>query len=251
MKKLIITADDYGMTDEVNKGIKYCCENGTITGVSILANGKLDKVRELEKTGVSFGVHLNLTYRVPLSPLFPNDLKENGKFPKYFRKNGVRQYEIEQAIIKDEYERQIDKVASLVEVSYLDCHHHLHEVPIVQEVVIELAQKYNFAVRAVNGQMSRVLKKKGILSSEGALLDFFAENATSHNLFSILSENGKQISELVTHPGYISKEIDDDYNEYRLNELNVLNDAEVVERIKKNYELMTYKDLLMKGKYYV
>ena len=76
MKKLIINADDFGMSREVNEGTKKGIEQGIITSVSVMANMPFfeDAIRFLKKhPRVSVGLHFNITEGKPL--IFPKDAK--------------------------------------------------------------------------------------------------------------------------------------------------------------------------------
>ncbi|MBI1747516.1 MAG: ChbG/HpnK family deacetylase [Acidobacteria bacterium] len=70
MKKLIVTADDFGLTDVVSHAIIEGYKKGIITSASLMANGAgFESVaafaRQAPKLGV--GVHLNLTEGRPVS----------------------------------------------------------------------------------------------------------------------------------------------------------------------------------------
>ena len=64
MKKLIINADDMGLSSSINGAIRKCYKEGAISGVSVLACGKAFKeacevLHECERPEV--GVHLAIT----------------------------------------------------------------------------------------------------------------------------------------------------------------------------------------------
>ena len=64
MKKLIVTADDFGYSRNVNKAIIRCFRNGIVTSTSLLANTKYFdesvKLLKLNKN-LDVGMHINLT----------------------------------------------------------------------------------------------------------------------------------------------------------------------------------------------
>ncbi len=71
-KKLVINADDYGLTEEANKAVIECFTRGAVTDMSLLAVGdsfehavKLARENNINK----IGVHLALTG--PFKPLTP------------------------------------------------------------------------------------------------------------------------------------------------------------------------------------
>jgi predicted glycoside hydrolase/deacetylase ChbG (UPF0249 family) len=69
-KKLIVNADDFGLTEKVNQAIINGHLKGIITSTSLLANGRaFDSAVDLAKrsTSLGVGVHLNLTEGAPFS----------------------------------------------------------------------------------------------------------------------------------------------------------------------------------------
>ncbi|PYV93500.1 MAG: hopanoid biosynthesis associated protein HpnK, partial [Acidobacteria bacterium] len=70
MKRLIVNADDFGLTEKVNQAIIQGHLEGIITSASLLATGAafesaVTLARQHPKLGV--GVHLNLTEGMPVS----------------------------------------------------------------------------------------------------------------------------------------------------------------------------------------
>ena len=64
MQKVIITADDYGMCDIVDKAIDTGIENGVITSTNVLLNmDSLENARTLRErySNISVGIHWNVT----------------------------------------------------------------------------------------------------------------------------------------------------------------------------------------------
>ena len=75
MQKLIITADDYGMCDAVDKAIDLGIENGFITTTNVMLNMEtLDNAKDLRQRfpHISVGVHWNVTTGKPVSD--PKDI---------------------------------------------------------------------------------------------------------------------------------------------------------------------------------
>jgi predicted glycoside hydrolase/deacetylase ChbG (UPF0249 family) len=85
MQKIIITADDYGMCDAVDKAIDAGIENGIITTTNVLLNmDSLHNARTLRKRypQISIGIHWNVTTGKPVCN--PNNIQslvdEKGEF---------------------------------------------------------------------------------------------------------------------------------------------------------------------------
>ncbi len=68
----MITADDFGFNEEVNRGIVEACKHGVVSSVSLLINGSAinDALGVLkENQSLDTGVHLNVLQNKPLSRL--------------------------------------------------------------------------------------------------------------------------------------------------------------------------------------
>ncbi len=69
MQKIIITADDYGMCDEVDKAIDAGIENGFITTTNVMTNmTSFCNAINLRKKypQISIGIHWNVTTGKPI-----------------------------------------------------------------------------------------------------------------------------------------------------------------------------------------
>lgn len=85
MQKIIVTADDYGMCDAVDKAIDEGIENGIITTTNVMLNMEtLENARSLREKypQISVGVHWNVTTGRPVSDAksIPTLVDEDGKF---------------------------------------------------------------------------------------------------------------------------------------------------------------------------
>src|SRR6266699_3551266 len=71
MRQLIVNADDFGLTCEVNRGILDAHRNGIVTSATLMANGEaFDAAVEMARQAphLSVAIHLNLTQGIPVSP---------------------------------------------------------------------------------------------------------------------------------------------------------------------------------------
>jgi len=151
LSRLIVTADDFGISNTVNRAILESIESGLVTSTSMMANmpGFEDAVmlvREHKLLTGRIGVHLNLTEGHPLSrpildcPFFCND---NGCFV-YDRKRSLfslsRQ---EKKAVYEEMKTQLEKVLTTgIKPTHLDSHHHLHTEWAVAPLVCRLAREH-------------------------------------------------------------------------------------------------------------
>lgn len=84
MNHFIITADDYGLCDDVSKAIENLAKRGMLTSTNVLTNfgtGNLDSTIR-NYPNFSVGIHWNVTTGFPTLPSneIPSLVKENGEF---------------------------------------------------------------------------------------------------------------------------------------------------------------------------
>ena len=132
---LIINADDFGKTEEVNARILKALELGYINQTTLMVNMPFCDVavREAKTKGYSdkIGLHLNLTEGVPLTSDILNfqTFCINGTFNGEIR-NILRHRKLsreEKCVLKLEISAQISKFLSYnLPLKHLDSHHHIH-----------------------------------------------------------------------------------------------------------------------------
>lgn len=88
MKKLMITADDFGMCEPVNEAIRACIRAGTVRSTNVMVNmGCAEEAAALRESfpQLSLGIHFNLTVGQPVLPQerIPNLVDANGVFLPY------------------------------------------------------------------------------------------------------------------------------------------------------------------------
>jgi len=150
-KMLIINADDLGADEARNAGIFEAIEAGIVTSVSLLPNGPalndaLRRIRGLDRCGVSFGVHLNLSEGKPLSPNLRILTGPDGFFLRKPRahhllmSSGDRDLEKE---IAQEITAQIESLLDAgIRIDHLDGHQHVHVFPAAFPAAIKATDKY-------------------------------------------------------------------------------------------------------------
>jgi predicted glycoside hydrolase/deacetylase ChbG (UPF0249 family) len=144
---LVLTADDYGLTDATSRAIVELGRRGAVTATSVLAVapgierrlGWLDDAPSL-----SVGVHLAIVGEDP--PLLsasevPTLVDRRGRFASSWRvllpRLAARR--IDPADVRRELAAQIDLVAARAAPTHLDSHQHVHLWPSVAAVVRDLA----------------------------------------------------------------------------------------------------------------
>jgi chitin disaccharide deacetylase len=137
LKRLIINADDFGFTRDVNAGIVQAHREGVLTSTTLMANGDAfdDAVRLARKTPtLDIGAHLVLVQG--RSVLSGRSLPEG---PRHLlaalAKGSVDPY--------PELRAQIEKIlAAGLTLTHLDSHKHTHIVPKVFRAVVRVAHEF-------------------------------------------------------------------------------------------------------------
>jgi len=147
--KIIVNADDLGISDPVNEAIFQGMRRGTITSATMLSNGAAVEAaaQELHSfPNCSFGVHLNLTEFGPLCPGSYTDLACILDENRRFNGNSIRQVRISRSMLRAIFREwccQIEHLMRLgVEPSHLDAHHHVHTIPQLLPVLAAVRRRY-------------------------------------------------------------------------------------------------------------
>lgn len=226
--KIIVNADDCGISLEVNKKIEEFINRGLLSSTTIMGNmpfiADSKRLYELYKDAVSFGVHLNLSQGTPLTQsqvLLDNGFVLEKDNEVVFnienkRNNGKYSKDVEDAILK-ELSSQIEAVLSHnIAISHIDSHHHVHTRPYMLKVLPRLLKKYNITkMRRMRNYMPFSIErcKRNIwwhlINMQAHKLkttDYFC----SFEEFIQLANNGfiknNSVIELMTHPGGYTEE---------------------------------------------
>lgn len=167
MRRLILNADDFGLTPGVNRGIAECASRGVVTSLTLMANAgafadALEQARRLSSppngpryrpTPPGIGCHVVLVDGVPVLPpesvsslLAPASGRFRAGAGEFARAALARRLDPGQ--IAAETAAQIRKLqAAGVRVSHVDAHKHVHLFPLVLEPLLQAAR--DCGVRAV------------------------------------------------------------------------------------------------------
>jgi len=131
--KIIVNADDLGVSRQVNEAIFDVIAAGRITSATLIANGPAvsDAARRVGQwPECSFGVHLNLTEFRPLSREAASLLTTaSGAMSR----RNIERARLTPTLLRavyEEFRRQIQTLLELgVPISHIDSHHHCHTIP--------------------------------------------------------------------------------------------------------------------------
>lgn len=249
--KLIVNADDFGFSEEVNANIVKCHQKGIVTSTTILAaSDKFDEAIQLAKENpkLGIGVHLAIDgpnnigkkYTTLLDPQtgeFYEDLVAVKKL-----RNGDFNFEE----LVSEYSLQIEKVKNEgITITHLDHHHHFHLYFPILKAVIAVAKKYKIpSIRpqkilyAAHNPFPKNIYRhyhQFYLSSRYKTVEGYAsligcDSGQMHKKFQTLLNSNKKTIELVVHPLKENGEID------------FLMDSEIIG--KAHNHLINYGDLV-------
>jgi len=227
-KQLIVNADDFGLTEEINKGIIRCYQEGILRSASILANGIAFEDAVLlarENKGLGIGVHLCLVEERPVlsAEEISSLIDENGCFPKNYIKFLIKFCfkKIKPLDIEKEFDAQIKKViCAQVRPTHLDSHQHIHMIPSIFNIVLKLAKKYDIkSIRLVQSGECYLCRlflcffafhnKKKLKKNNMSYPEYFLGFDNRGNLnYSILGRWLRNLNfgttEIMCHPGYKS-----------------------------------------------
>ena len=149
--KVIINADDLGMSDEVNRSVIDMHRKGIVSSATVMANGPyfLNAVEMLHNhPDLGVGVHLCLdgAYNSASDYATLFDPVSNTFFEKKEVIKRIRTSSFDKDEIYREFSRQVEKIQDQgISVSHLDTHHNLHLYFPILKQVIRVAKKYGIS----------------------------------------------------------------------------------------------------------
>jgi len=150
--RLIINADDFGLTRGVNRAIAELHQAGVLTSATLMATGAaFDDAVALARENPTLGVgcHITLTDGSPVSPpqSIPTLLGSDGKtfrpslvdFLQALLRGKISEVEIELEALA-----QVEKLRNTgINVTHLDTHKHTHLFPAVTRPLLRVAERCN------------------------------------------------------------------------------------------------------------
>jgi len=277
MIRLIVHADDFGLSNAVNEGILLAHQKGILTSTSLTACGiAFDEAVALarENPSLDIGAHLTLVEEKPLldPARIPTLVGSDGKFHPhanvFFQKFLTGRIRLSE--VRAELEAQMLKIIDAgISISHLDGHQHLHILPGIIRLTAELGRRHGVSVIRLprerlplrlllrNMSLSRLMQMSA-LSFFCALGERFIRRRAEHffgflaggelnrtHLREILEILPPGVSELMCHPGVYDPHTP--YAHWRYHwqdELDALTDYEMMEFIReRDIRLGSFRDL--------
>jgi len=244
LRHLIITADDMGMSESINRGILYAARNGLVNSVSVMPNGCAFKSAVsalLREPELDIGVHLTLVVEKPICSYraLKGLVCHDGHLPRTWTDLCVRLATRAGAMqaIEIECRAQIERVLSVgLHPIHLNSHQHVHLYPPLWRLFLRLAQDYRIPwVRGFRGSHYYVsLNRRHLMQAvwKLPLIGFLQQvslwncelpstvsvadatlgilesgHLNRHVLTDIIRRVPVGISELICHPGYADQDL--------------------------------------------
>ena len=194
LKKIIVNADDFGRHELINRAVERAFNSGCLKSASFMAGGVAfdDAVRLAKKIpALGIGIHFTLANGNPVLPPkeIPSLVTEEGIFHGDYLKF-LKRYltgKISLAEVQSELAAQLEKISHAgLKLTHFDSHQHLHHVPGIIEITLQLAQTAEIkAMRVANtklfdGELDSFGKFFGRLGL-GSLAKFAAHSAHKKN----------------------------------------------------------------------
>jgi predicted glycoside hydrolase/deacetylase ChbG (UPF0249 family) len=237
-RRLIVNADDFGLTAGVSQGILRAHLKGLVTSTTVLAS--LPSHPELDAlaaaSGLGLGLHFNLTWGRPVSPpeTVPSLVDAEGRFG---RDLAALQERARPEDVQREGDAQIEAFARRFGrlPTHLDSHHHVHRVPGVMDAVLDVALAARLPLRSQDAGFRDGLRRHGIVTTDHFVGDARTEPYwTTERLLDQLATLPLGVTELMCHPGVFDEDLAySRYGRQRETELAALCDPEARATIER------------------
>jgi len=228
-KRLIVNADDFGFTPDVNRGIVAAHANGILTATTLMANGAAfdDAARLARETpSLDIGCHLVLISGRSLLPPYAPLPRATAEFLRALAMGRMRVYH--------ELAAQVRKImAAGITPTHLDTHKHTHLAPPVLEAVARISQEFNIpwvrrpfdlpltsargggmlkrvtsgSLQLLRRRFHRVLDRHGCRTTD----HFAGFQLTGHfrapELAQLIRDLPDGLTEFMCHPGYCGEDL--------------------------------------------
>jgi predicted glycoside hydrolase/deacetylase ChbG (UPF0249 family) len=217
---LIVNADDFGLSSEIDRGILEAHDGGIVTSASVIVDGPdvepaIQEARKRPKLGL--GIHVAF------------DSRGKGLF-------NLQDLEM----VQRQIDRQLEAFVRLTggPPDHIDSHHHVHRLFNVARLFLDTGLRYRVPVR---GFSDVVFLGRFYGQPEFGKSDL--SKISVESLLTLLRSLKPGVSEISCHPGYVETRPDAIYNHEREAELSTLTDERVKTAIAdNNIRLITYRD---------
>lgn len=221
MKRLIVTADDFGASPEVNEAVERAHRGGILTAASLMVTGvaaadAVARARWMPRLGV--GLHLVLVEGTPALPpeRIPALVGRDGRFRTDMLRAAIRIFADPRARsqLHAEVEAQFARFAATgLPLDHVNAHKHFHLHPTIASAVLRIGPSYGMrAVRAPYEpgtpgvearwarRLARRLRRAGMLTPDRVVGLAWTGRFTTERMRAALEHLPEGLTELYTHP---------------------------------------------------
>lgn len=278
--KLIVSADDYGTSPEVNRAIIRAHQEGVLTSCSLMVNGvAFTEAVKLAQSSphLAVGLHLTTVAGKPVLPMeqIPALVGKDGNFSRHAARAGWHYYFSSPARqqLRREIAAQFEKFAGTgLPFAHVDGHLHHHVHPVIFNEVIEQSKRHGVkAIRVplddlplalkfdcrqlllkivywsvftlLGSRMKRRANRAGLQFAD-RVYGFFQTGRMDRDYFLwVLRHLDKPLNEVYFHPADFGSSLDPTQRQAEI-ELQALLDREVKKEIaRREIQLVNYLHL--------
>jgi chitin disaccharide deacetylase len=251
---LVVNADDFGFTRDVNRGIVHAHQHGILSATTLMANGDaFDDAVQLARATPSLDVGCHLVLIQGRSLFSGRDLPETWS-------ELVRALLMRRLDVYGELRVQVQRIVDAgLKPSHFDTHKHTHVLPNVLSAVIRLAQDFAVPfirlpfdagwrpVRPLDAWYRGRLRNAQLQTTDHFLGFRLTDTLTEQSLSAALSDLPEGSTEFMCHPGYLGEDLRHArtrLKETRERELEALTSPRVKEIVATQHIVVTnYREL--------
>lgn len=222
MKRLILTADDFGAEPQVNEAVEIAHLNGLLRSASLMvaapaAEDAVERARRMPELAV--GLHVVLVNGRPSLPpeRVPDLVDEQGRFLEDLVAAGVRFFfhPRTRRQLADEITAQFDTFAKTgLPLDHVDAQNHMHVHPIVFALIVKIGRRYGMRAIRIPREprrgtwsiapwlalMRARARRAGLVCNDYALGLNDAGAMTEPRVLDMLEALPEGVTEMVFHP---------------------------------------------------
>lgn len=148
--RLIINADDFGASREVNAAVLRAHREGFLTSCSLMVGGEAFQDAVLgakEHPGLAVGIHLATVMGRAVLPhqVIPHLVDRQGRFSRNSTWSGLKYYFLPavRRELRQELQAQFERFAATgLPCSHIDSHLHMHVHPVIFKAALDLGKQF-------------------------------------------------------------------------------------------------------------
>ena len=281
-KQLIVNADDFGRHELINVAVERAFNKGCLRSTTLMAGGEaFENAVEIAKRNPSLGVGIHFTLANGNPILTPEEIPSlvtsTGKFHNSYIEflKLFLQGKIIFSEIRAELSAQLEKIQRTgLNLTHFDSHQHLHHIPGIINITIDLAKSANIkamrtaGTKIFDGKLGSVgqfigrlgletlakfagrqAHKRDIITPEHFAGIVAGESVSESFVDKLIDDLKDGTTEIMLHPGMDNKILtkycqwDHDFEE----ELRAVTSPEIIQKLKdKNIAVVNFAALVNK-----